>query len=283
MNRGFSYYFKKSNDIFSFVFHKQKFSAKLAFWVYVVASMIGKCIFFIRPIFLISDQNVANMCVNGHSFSILKAFQGVSKKYGSLFIAELINFSLCMAALIGVALIFAGPILGLLSFDSVAIVISIIASLVYVAVLFFIYFQFRFVSFLAAKTRDLDCSDYLYNSHAAFKGNAQTIVAQEVVYFLLADLLPLICVGGVIVLSIATGDKAISILFGILSIVVVPAVFIFLGAPFGLKKQICIYLMGEDFCSTNKSIVVKRRASSAVEYEPIFDTPSELDGVDLNK
>lgn len=280
MNRGFSYYFKKSNDIFSFVFHKQRFSAKLAFWVYAIASFIGKFIFFIRPIFLISDQNVANMCVNGHSFSILKAFQGVSKKYGGLFVAELIIFALCMAVLIGIAFVFAGPVVGFIALDAnISIIIGVVAILLSLLCWAAVCLQFRFVGFLAAKTKDLDCSDYLYNSHAAFKGNAKTIIAKEIVYFLLSGLLPLICIGAPIALYLVTQE----VVWGILLAIVVPVAFIFLGASFGLKHQICIYLMGEDFCTTNKSVVVKRRASSSVEYEPIFDTPSELDGVDLNK
>lgn len=287
MNRGFGYYFKKSNDIFKFVFRKQKFSAKVMFLFYNVAALIGRLIFFIRPIFLISDQNLANMFINGHSFSIYKAFYGVKEKYGKIFLTELIQACIYMGVVLALLIPLIAPSIALAINFSYTFVLSIVLYVIFglliVAACLIISFNYKFVPFIAAKTKSLDCSDYLHNSHNAFKKNKKTIIAEEFVYTLIIAASSLLGLSPIALSIVRYFYFELNVVIFIVQICILIPVLTLLILPFRFKQQMCLHLMGEELCSINQSIVVKRRASSSIEYEPIFDVPSGIEGVDLNK
>jgi hypothetical protein len=54
-------------------------------------------------------------------------------------------------------------------------------------------------------------------------------------------------------------------------------------APFIIKQQIFLHLLGSDICSVNRRVVVKRAPSTDIEYEPILDTGSEDEALNIKK
>lgn len=292
MNKGFAYYFKKSNSIYSFVNQKQKFVDKLALWLYVLAAFIGKLIFFIRPIFLISEQNLANMFINGHSFSISKSFQGVKEKYFKLLIVELIQFAIAAAVLISICVALAFPVIVSMKpvqpdaadISFIGIIFIIVGAILFLVSSIIISLRLGFVSYVASKSKDLDVSDYLFNSNEAAKKSQMTLLGSVFVYYIISTI-PLVLTIALGV-GISLSSMPIQILEVLLSLVFafgIIVVYVLLFAPFMIKHQIFIHLLAQDVCSTNKRIVVKRVASTSLEYEPLFDADASSEGIDIKK
>ena len=281
MNRGFGYYFKKSKDLFSFVFRKQKGRGRITFIIYMLASAIGKLFLFTRPIFLVSDQNMANMIVNGHSFAMLKAFHGTRERYFKMLFAELVEFFIYFAIVLAMvapfALFYAHAYLGLIV-GSVAVGLMGTAALI---TCFVVSFNYAFVPYVASKNKEIDFSDYLYNSRVSVRGNRGMIFGIHVVTFLLGDFFVLLVMALPFVFMYAA--EYISIPVTILSVAGVYLLYIFVAAPMDFRKVLFIYMLGEDTCKVSQSIVVKRRPSTKVEYDPLFDVPVKNEGLDLNK
>ena len=287
MNKGFAYYFKKSNNIFSFVMKKQKFSHKLALLLYTIVSTLGKCIFFIRPIFLVSDQNIANMFVHGHSFSISKSFQGVKEKYSKLFIVDMIQFLTYLGILLAIAVALSPTIIAGVNTNQTTFypIIGIILGIAWLLICFVLSLDLNFVSYVASKRNKLDLSDYVFNSKTAVNGNRKTILAQKIVYSLLSVLPFALTLGGLILvivfLAARSGFTVLTIIVSLCFIAPITLFYYLLSASQIIKQQIFINLLGDDICSLNKRIVVKKVASSEVEYEPILDTSSDEESVEI--
>ena len=294
MNRGFGYYFKKSSDLVSFVFGKQKFKDKFAFLLYVVASTICKLFFLTRPLFLIADQNMANMIVNGHSFSILKAFHGTKERYFKIFFAELVEGTIYFALALVILVPCAFPFF-VFSNVSYGIVLVIIGAIAWLITCFALSYNYRFVDYVAAKNKELDFSDYLYNSRVSIRGFKGLIFGNDVVSFLLGDLIPLLFVGlaflfGAVVFAIiytsfrnVAMSETISLTLVLATIVGFVLYFFNVAAPIKMRQIVFVYLIAQDNCKTSRSIVVKRKSSNRVEYEPLFDEDVKSQALDINK
>lgn len=295
MNRGFSYYLKKSSDLCSFVFGKQKFKDKLAFVLYMVASTIGKLFFLTRPLFLVADQNMANMIVNGHSFTIFKAFHGAKERYFKIFFSELaigmIYFALALIIVAPGALLYIAYYQ--YTYATIAVIVLAVAWLITVIA---INYNFRFLSFVAARNNELDFSDYIYNSRISTRGIKGMLFGTDLVWGLLTFLLPVLMIGSLVLLVFIhdatriysyngpyNPNQPLFIILAVLIIIGLVILNIFVIAPAQMKHIVSIYMIAEDNCKTTKSIVVKRKASNKVEYEPLFDEDSKIEPVDLNK
>ena len=76
MNKGYSYYHKKSWNTFSYVLKNKNFMDKCVLAFYTLLSMLGKLFLFSRPIFQIADNNLMAMIHKGHDYSVSLAFDG---------------------------------------------------------------------------------------------------------------------------------------------------------------------------------------------------------------
>ena len=280
MNRGFGYYFKKSNDLFSFVFRKQRASGRFALVLYMIASSIGKLFFFTRPIFLVSDQNMANMVVNGHSFAMLKAFHGTKERYFKMLFAELVEFFIYLAIVTVMVVPFAIFFLHYNTMTFATIMVSVMGTAALITC-FCVSFNYAFVPFVASKNKEIDFSDYLYNSRISVRGLRGMIFGEYIVAYLLGDFFVELVIGiAVIVMYI---NPIIFMIVGTICIIAAIILYFFVAAPMNFKRIMFIYMLGEDACKTSQSIVVKRRASTKVEYDPLFDTPVKNENLDINK
>jgi hypothetical protein len=294
MNRGFGYYFKKSSDLVSFVFGKQKFKDKFAFLLYVVASTICKLFFLTRPLFLIADQNMANMIVNGHSFSILKAFHGTKERYFKIFFAELVEGTIYFALALVILIPCAFPFL-ILTNTAFGIVFVVLGAIAWLITCFALSYNYRFVDYVAAKNKELDFSDYLYNSRVSIRGFKGLIFGNDLVSFILGDLIPLLFVA----LAFLCGTVLLAVIFTTFNNAMIAELVCFVlilllalgfvlyyfnvAAPIKMRKIVFIYLIATDNCKTSRSIVVKRKSSNRVEYEPLFDEQVKSQVLDINK
>lgn len=294
MNRGFGYYFKKSSDLVSFVFGKQKFKDKFAFLLYVVASTICKLFFLTRPLFLIADQNMANMIVNGHSFSILKAFHGTKERYFKIFFAELVEGTIYFALALVILIPCAFPFL-ILTNTAFGIVFVVLGAIAWLITCFALSYNYRFVDYVAAKNKELDFSDYLYNSRVSIRGFKGLIFGNDLVSFILGDLIPLLFVA----LAFLCGTVLLAVIFTTFNNAVIAELVCFVlillltfgfvlyyfnvAAPIKMRKIVFVYLIATDNCKTSRSIVVKRKSSNRVEYEPLFDEQVKSQVLDINK
>lgn len=281
MNRGFSYYFKKSKDLFSFVFRKQRGRGRTSFVIYMLASAIGKLFLFTRPIFLVSDQNMANMVVNGHSFAILKAFHGTKERYLKMLFAELVEwaiyFAIFFAMVAPFALFFINSYTGLIV-GPIAVSVMGLAALI---TCFFVSFNYAFVPFVASKNKDIDFSDYLYNSRISVRGIRGMIFGINIATFFIGDFLVLLALG--IPFAFMFAEGFISIPVTIVCVAGAYLLYAFVAAPNNFKKVLFMYMLGDDACKVSQSIVVKRRPSTKVEYDPLFDVPVKNEALDINK
>ena len=281
MNRGFSYYFKKSKDLFSFVFRKQKGRGRISFVIYVIASTLGKLFLFTRPIFLVSDQNMANMIVNGHSFAILKAFHGTKERYLKMLLAEAVEaaiyYAIILAMVAPFALFFANQSIGLIA-GPIAVGIMGTAALI---TCFFVSFNYAFVPFVASKNKDTDFSDYLYNSRISVRGLRGMIFGINLATFFMGDFWVMLLMG--LPFAFMFADPFVGLIVTLVCVVGVILLYIFVAAPMDFKKVMFIYMLGDDACKVSQSIVVKRRPSTKVEYDPLFDVPVKSEGLDINK
>ena len=282
MNRGFAYYFKKSKDLFSFVFRKQKASGRLSLILYSIASFFGKLLFFTRPIFLVSDQNLANMIVNGHSYAILKAFHGTRERYFKVLFANLVEVAIYFAIAVAIVAPFTLLLIGQghIVIYRIAMILIYVASGAWSIVALVVSLNYAFVPYVASKNKEIDFSDYLYNSRVSTRGLKGMIFGEYVVTFLIADL-PLMIVFA-LPWAFLWAPDGWSLIVDVLAIIGVVLLYVFVTVPFHVKKTLFIYMLGEDACKTSKSIVVKRRISSKVEYDPLFDVPVKNENVDIN-
>ena len=76
----FGFYFRKGYVLAKMAMKGKSLFTKLLLGLYLILSFFGKIIFFLRPIFLIADSNLAMMIVEGHDFELEKLFEGVNSK-----------------------------------------------------------------------------------------------------------------------------------------------------------------------------------------------------------
>ena len=283
MNRGFGYYFKKSNDVFSFVIRKQKFSNRLSLLIYTVMSFLGKMFLFTRPIFLIADQNMANMMANGHSFVVLKAFHGIKERYGKMLLESLVEFFIYLAIALVIFLPISIFLIGRPMVDVFYIVIFSIAGVAYFVIAFLVSLNYSFVPFVASINKDLDFSDYLYNSRISMRGCRGQIFLNGLLRYLLGRFWCDIVLVVAFVIGFVDIDNNIKFVVFIILAIAYPVLYFFLVPRAEACKNLFVFLLGDDACRKEGNIVVRRRASTNPEYEPLFEQEFEESSVNLNK
>ena len=103
----FGFYLRKGFVLAGRATKGKSFFTKLLLGLYLILSFFGKMIFFLRPLFLIADNNLAMMIVEGQDFEFNKLLEGANskKRYSSLLLSCILVDGLALIA----ALILVGP------------------------------------------------------------------------------------------------------------------------------------------------------------------------------
>ena len=96
----FNFYFKKGFVLAKMALKGKSLFTKLLLGLYLILSFFGKFFLFTRPVFLIADNNLAMMIVEGHDFKIEKIFEGINRKkrYSSVLLSCLFVEGIALAA-----------------------------------------------------------------------------------------------------------------------------------------------------------------------------------------
>lgn len=282
--KNFNFYFKKGLILAKMALKGKSIFTKLLLGLYLILSFIGKLFFFTRPIFLIADNNLAMMIVEGHDFELNKLFEGVNSKnrYSSLLLANIFVEGIALAA----AVIFVVPFLvwGLMPnlynyqvspFIFVS-VFGVAASILLVALLI-IYAP---MGYIATKGKDLNAGDILFLSKEGSANAKGKILGINLLNYLFILLILGALIGGAIIVANIMRDEYSVVLlaanFIIMGIfIVLIFVDLFLLPIFKMAILISQYALFFDNVQA-KHIVVATKGSSSNEYVPIFSDDKEV-------
>lgn len=286
MQKNFSFYYSKSNDLTKFAFKKLGFLTRIELFIYVILSFIGKFSFFLRPIFVVADDNIGAMISETHRLCFPKIFEGVSEKYFKLMMTYFVEDLMTVAFLhvIFWPLYFAC----LINQDLLAVHIFS-AVILFFAVLFVLIKRVKFsmIGFVAAYDNNLSMGDYFYNCKSAPKKAGWNIVFNEIVYYLIFNVVPVF----VLVYSVRDLFFRNTLFYSEVNVyVAVGALFLcFILYTFWLNKYALVkytthHLIAQDACIKKKCLVAKRVPSSKEEYAPVFSqNKADFEKLDLTK
>lgn len=279
MNRGYSNYHKKAKDLVSFTLKKRGTSANFMMSLYLLVSFFGKLVVFLRPIFVVSDNNVMTMIEENHNFSFLKAFEGTKKKYLSLLTTYLVIDVMCLVPFIVILLPTSLIALPLKSVTN--IIVFVLALLICVITDLVIVNRFAPTGYLAVNSTDFDTGDYLYNSNVTMKDIKGTVFRAFIGEALTALLFFVLVI--VVAEVFSTAPDGFFILVGFLLVVLVFFIYTLFGKMLITLKMTARFAI-KDNALLKKAVVVKRLAGTKVKYEPLFkDEEAERSKLDLTE
>ena len=261
----------------------KSFFVKLLLGLYLILSFFGKMIFFLRPIFLIADNNLAMMIVEGHDFEINKVFEGVNakKRYSSLLLSGIFVDGLAFAAAIILVGPFAGwyistlwnpylpPLIFMIIFGIAAAVLTIMLELCYAP-----------MGFVACKGKDLSSGDVLYLGKEGSVGIKGKIFGICFVNYLVIVIFMFILLGVPFILGGSLFDEE-----GYVSIIVnFVAIFFFIAfafldvfvlSAFRLATKVSLYSLYFDSVET-KHVIIARKGNAKDQFVPLFSDDKEV-------
>ncbi len=281
--KNFSFYFKKGLVLARLSLKGKSAFTKLILGLYLILSFFGKLLFLTRPIFLIADNNLALMVVEGHDFELNKLFEGINskKRYSSLLLANLFIEGIVLAAFIVLVLPFLiwayipnlyNPQVNPMIFVSV---FSVVVSVFYF-VLSIIYAP---MGYITVKGKDLNAGDILFLSKEGSANAKGKVLGICFLHYLFISLILGAFIGGSIAVGNLMKDQFGTLLIGanfvILGLFLVMAfVDIFLLARFKMAISISLYSLFYDNVQS-KHIIVATKGGSNGEYVPIFSDDKE--------
>lgn len=278
----FGFYLKKGFVLAGRAMKGKSFFTKLLLGLYLILSFFGKMIFFLRPIFLIGDNNLAMMIVEGQDFEINKVFEGVNakKRYSSLLLSGMFVDGLAFIA----TLILVGPFgvwfatglwnpymppyIFMIIFGIAAVVFTVILELCYAP-----------MGFVTCKGKDLSCGDVLYLGKEGSVGIKGKIFGVCFVNYLLIILVMAVCFGVPIFMGLTIFDDEdyVHILVNIVATVLF-LLFIFLDifvlSKLRLNCKISLYSLYFDSVEA-KHVVIARKANGKDVFVPLFADDKE--------
>ena len=279
----FGFYFKKGLVLAGRASKGKSFFIKLLLGLYLILSFFGKMIFFLRPIFLIADNNLAMMIVEGHDFEINKVFEGVNakKRYSSLLLSGMfvdgIAFiaTLILVAPFGVWLAtglynpYMPPIIFLIVFGVAAVVLTIMLELCYAP-----------MGYVTCKGKDLSCGDVLYLAKEGSVGIKGKIFGTCLINYLMIVLFMAIFFGIPVLLGLTLFDDEgyVSILVNIITIILFIAFIfcnLFVLSTFRLAVKISLYSLYYDSVEA-KHVVIARKGNTKDVFIPLFADDKEV-------
>ena len=278
----FGFYFKKGFVLARRAAKGKSFFTKLLLGLYLILSFFGKMIFFLRPIFLIGDNNLAMMIVEGQDFEINKVFEGVNakKRYSSLLLSGMFVDGLAFIA----TLILVGPFgiwfatglwnpymppyIFMIIFGVAAVVFTVILELCYAP-----------MGFVTCKGKDLSCGDVLYLGKEGSVGIKGKIFGVCFVNYLLIILVMAVCFGIPLFMGLTIFDDEdyVHILVNIVATVLF-LLFVFLDifvlSKLRLSCKISLYSLYFDSVEA-KHVVIARKANGKDVFVPLFADDKE--------
>ena len=278
----FGFYFKKGFVLAGRAMKGKSFFTKLLLGLYLILSFFGKMIFFLRPIFLIADNNLAMMIVEGHDFEINKVFEGVNskKRYSSLLLSGIFVDGLAFIATLILVAPFAvwlvtglwnpymPPIIFVVIFGVAALVLTIILELCYAP-----------MGFVTCKGKDLSSGDVLFLGKEGSAGIKGKIFGVCFLNYLFIILFMLVCFGVPLFmgLTIYDDENYVAIFVNIIAALLFIA-FIFLDifvlAKFRLSCKISLYSLYFDNVEA-KHVVIATKANGKDVFIPLFADDKE--------
>ena len=278
----FGFYLKKGFVLAKMAMKGKSFFTKLLLGLYLILSLIGKIIFFLRPIFLIADNNLAMMIVEGHDFEIGKLFEGINskKRYSSLLLSCMFVDGVSLAAAIIMVVPFVvwqftpyynsmvPPYLFIIFFAVLAVVLMFVIQLVYCP-----------MGFVTTKGKDLSCGDVLYLAKEGSTGIKGKIFGICLVNYLLILLfLAIFLVTPGVLGSLffdESNEVALFVNFATLALFIAFMFCdVFLLSSFKLSMRISLYSLFFDSVEA-KHVVVAKRTSVKDTFVPLFADDKE--------
>ena len=278
----FGFYLKKGFVLAGRAMKGKSFFTKLLLGLYLILSFFGKMIFFLRPIFLIGDNNLAMMIVEGHDFEINKVFEGVNakKRYSSLLLSGIFVDGLALIAtllLVGPFGVWYGtglwnpympPIIFVIIFGVAALVLTIILELCYAP-----------MGFVTCKGKDLSCGDVLYLGKEGSVGIKGKIFGVCFINYLVIVLFMAVCFGVPLFMGLTIFDDEdyVALIVNIVATILFLA-FIFLDifvlSTFRLSCKISLYSLYFDNVEA-KHVIIARKANGKDVFVPLFADDKE--------
>ena len=279
----FGFYFKKGFVLARRAAKGKSFFTKLLLGLYLILSFFGKMIFFLRPIFLVADNNLAMMIVEGHDFEINKVFEGVNskKRYSSLllscFFVDGIAFiaTLILVAPFGVWLAtglynpYMPPIIFLIIFGVAAAVLTIMLELCYAP-----------KGYVTCKGKDLSCGDVLYLAKEGSVGIKGKIFGICLVNYLVIFLFMAVFFGLPVLLGLTMfDDEGYVSIFANFIIIILFVGFIFCDlfvlSVNRLAMKISLYSLYYDSVEA-KHVIIAKRGNTKDVFIPLFSDDKEV-------
>ena len=278
----FSFYFKKGFVLAGRAMKGKSFFTKLLLGLYLILSFFGKMIFFLRPIFLIADNNLAMMIVEGHDFEINKVLEGVNakKRYSSLLLSGIFVDGIAFISTLllvgpfgvwyatGLWNPYMNPLIFVIVFGVAALVLTLILQLCYAP-----------MGFVACKGKDLSCGDVLYLGKEGSVGIKGKIFGVCFVNYLVIILFMAFCFGLPVFLGLTMFDEEdyVHIVVNIVALILFIA-FIFLDvfvlSIFRLSCKISLYSLYFDSVEA-KHVVIATKGNGKDVFLPLFADDKE--------
>ena len=281
--RNFGFYFKKGTALTKMALKGKGVFTKLVLGLYLILSFFGKMFLFLRPIFLIADNNLAMMIVEAHDFEVNKLFEGVNskKRYSSLLLGCLFTEGLVIAAVVIFTLPFIVWALIPTFYNYLVqptVFISISAIFV-VAIGIMLALVYSPMGFVAVKGKGLSAGDIMFLSKEGSKSIRSKVFFINFINYLVVTLVLGIFVLMAFLFIIFMRDDMGEVLLGanfLVMFVFLAMMFvdIFLLSFFKVSNLVSLYSLYFDSVET-KHIVVSTRGATKEAYIPLFADDQE--------
>ena len=278
----FSVYLKKGFVLAKRATKGKSIFTKLLLGLYLILSFFGKMIFFLRPLFLIADNNLAMMIVEGHDFEFNKILEGTNskKRYSSLLLSCILVDGLALIA----ALILVGPF-GIWYASALwnpympPLIFVVIFGIAAVVFTFIIELCYSPMGFVTGKGKDLSAGDVLYLAKEGSVGIKGKVFGTLFVNYLVIIIFFAIFFGLPVFLGLNFYDEEdyVAIFVNIIDIILFLAfifVDIFVLSFFRLSTKISLFSLFFDSVEA-KHVIIAKRGNEKDEFVPLFADDKE--------
>ena len=258
---------------------------KLILGLYLILSFFGKMFLFLRPVFLIADNNLAMMVVEAHDFEVNKLFEGINnkKRYTSLLLANLYIEGILLIA----AVAFLAPYLiwslipAFYNPNIPPMIFVIVASVVVVVIGIMLALTYSPIGFVTTKGKNLSAGDVMLLSKEGSKGIKGKVFATNFLIYLFIILIFAAFFLVVYLLVLFLRDESGQVLIFVNFVVMlILAGFIFLNIfvliSLRLSRLVSLYSIYFDSVET-KHIVTSTRGAKQEAFVPLFSDDKEDD------
>ena len=278
----FSFYLKKGFVLAGRAGKGKSFFNKLLLGLYLILSFFGKMIFFLRPLFLIADNNLAMMIVEGHDFEFNKILEGANskKRYSSLLLSCILVDGLALIA----ALVLVGPF-GIWYVSTLwnpympPLIFIIVFGIAAAVLTFIIQLCYAPMGFVAGKGKDLSAGDVLYLAKEGGAGVKGKVFGVLFVNYLVIALFIGVLLGLPFFLgSMFFDDEGyVAIFVNIIDIFLFLAFIVldvFVLSFFRLSIKISLFSIFFDNVEA-KHVIIAKRGNGKDEFVPLFADDKE--------